>query len=427
MTAHYPSRTTLRGTRCLALRPAGRAGPPARQPALRGRISDPAWVRPSLLALLVATAVLYLWGLGASGWANSFYSAAAQAGSESWKALFFGSSDAANSITVDKPPAALWVMALSVRIFGLSSWSILVPQALMGVAAVGLLYATVRRTVGPGRRPDRRCGAGAHPGRRADVPVQQPRRAAGAADGRRRVLRLVRALETGSTKWLVLAGVLVGFGFLTKMLQALLVVPAFALVYLVAAPNPVRSADRAAAGRRRRAGRLGRLVDRDRRAGAGRRPALHRRLAEQQLLELTLGYNGFGRLTGDETGSVGGGGGNGGGGGARPARLRLFDAEMGGQISWLLPAALILLVAGLWLTRRAARTDRPRAGAGALGRLAAGHRRWCSAYAQGIFHPYYTVALAPAIGARGRDGRRRAVAAPATGSPPPACSPRRRW
>ena len=115
---------------------------------VRGRAEDAAWVRPALIALLALTAVLYLWGLGASGWANSFYSAAAQAGSQSWKAFFFGSSDAANSITVDKPPAALWIMALSVRIFGLSSWSMLVPQALEGVASVGLLYLTVRRTSG---------------------------------------------------------------------------------------------------------------------------------------------------------------------------------------------------------------------------------------------------------------------------------------
>ena len=85
----------------------------------------------------------YLWGLGASGWANSFYSAAVQAGAKSWKAFFFGSSDAANFITVDKPPAALWVMEISARLFGLSAWSILVPQALEGVAAVGLLYAGV--------------------------------------------------------------------------------------------------------------------------------------------------------------------------------------------------------------------------------------------------------------------------------------------
>src|SRR5215470_6425053 len=76
---------------------------------------QPRWARPALLVLLVVTAVLYLWDLGASGWANSFYSAAAQAGSQSWKAFFFASSDAGNSITVDKTPASLWIMALSVR------------------------------------------------------------------------------------------------------------------------------------------------------------------------------------------------------------------------------------------------------------------------------------------------------------------------
>ena len=111
---------------------------------LFGATDDPAWVRPSLLALLLLTGVLYIWGLGQSGWANAFYSAAAQAGSASWKAFFFGSSDAANSITVDKTPASLWAMALSARLFGVNSWSILVPQALMGVASVGLLFGTVR-------------------------------------------------------------------------------------------------------------------------------------------------------------------------------------------------------------------------------------------------------------------------------------------
>lgn len=93
--------------------------------------------------------MLYLYGLSASGYANSFYSAAVQAGSQSWKAFFFGSLDSANAITVDKPPASLWPMALSVRIFGLSSWAILVPEVLMGVATVGVLYAAVRRRFSP--------------------------------------------------------------------------------------------------------------------------------------------------------------------------------------------------------------------------------------------------------------------------------------
>ena len=98
--------------------------------------------------LLAASACAYLWSLSASGHANSFYSAAAQAGSQSWKAWFFGSLDAGNAITVDKPPAALWLMGLSVRLFGLSSWSILVPQALLGVGSVHLVFVTVRRVNG---------------------------------------------------------------------------------------------------------------------------------------------------------------------------------------------------------------------------------------------------------------------------------------
>ena len=114
----------------------------------RGPEGDPTWARPALLGLLAATAVFYLWNLTANGYANSFYSAAVQAGADSWKAFFFGSSDAANSITVDKPPASLWFMALSVRIFGLNSFAILLPEVLMGVATVGVVYATVKRQFG---------------------------------------------------------------------------------------------------------------------------------------------------------------------------------------------------------------------------------------------------------------------------------------
>ncbi len=114
----------------------------------RGPEGDPAWVRRALLGLLAVTAALYLWNLSISGWANSFYSAAVQAGATSWKAFFFGSSDASNFITVDKPPAALWLMDLSARVLGVNSFAILLPQALEGVAAVGVLYAAVRRSSG---------------------------------------------------------------------------------------------------------------------------------------------------------------------------------------------------------------------------------------------------------------------------------------
>ena len=180
----------------------------------------------------MGTAVMYVWGLSASGWANSFYSAAAQAGSQSWKAWFFGASDAAGSITVDKPPASLWIMGLSVRIFGLSSWSILVPQALMGVGSVWLLYATVRRWFSPAAALISGAVLALTPVAVLMFRFNNP--------GALLVLLLIagtycvtRAVEQASPFWLALAGAAVGFGFLTKMLQAFLVLPAFALVYLL--------------------------------------------------------------------------------------------------------------------------------------------------------------------------------------------------
>ena len=157
--------------------PADEAGPTDPWPPAPPNPS-PRWARWALGGLLATTAVLYLWGLSRNGWANSYYSAAAQAAGDSWRAWFFGSLDAANSITVDKAPASLWLMGLSVRLFGLSSWSILVPQALLGVASVGVLHATVRRWFGAPAGLIAGAVAGPHARGHADVPVQQPRRPA---------------------------------------------------------------------------------------------------------------------------------------------------------------------------------------------------------------------------------------------------------
>jgi 4-amino-4-deoxy-L-arabinose transferase-like glycosyltransferase len=360
------------------------------------------WELPALAGLLAATAALYLWGLSASGWANAFYSAAAQAGSVSWKALFYGASDAASSITVDKPPLSLWVMGLSARLFGVNSWSILAPQALMGVASVGVLYAAVRRRAGAGAA----LLAGAA---LATTPVAVLMFRFNNPDALLTLLlvgaayAVVRAQEAASTRWLVLAGTLVGLGFMTKMLQALLVVPGFALVYLLTAPTPVRrrivqllasGAAMLVAG--------GWWVAVVTLVPASARPYIGGSQSNS-VLELALGYNGLGRLTGNETGSVGGGtgggtGGPGGGGWGQTGLTRMFDAEIGGQVAWLIPAALILALAALWFGRRAPRTDPLRAAVGV----------WLSwllvtgltfSLMAGIFHAYYTVALAPAIAA----------------------------
>ena len=183
--------------------------------------------------------MLYLWGLSASGYANSFYSAAAQAGSQSWKAFIFGSLDAGNAITLDKPPASMWLMALSVRIFGLSSWSILVPQALLGVGTVAVLYASVRRT--SGHLPGLIAGA-----LLALTPVAVLMFRFNDPDALLVFLLTaaayctLRATEEANGRWLAGAGALIGLAFLTKMLEAFLVLPAFVLVYLIAAPTSLR-------------------------------------------------------------------------------------------------------------------------------------------------------------------------------------------
>ncbi|NTY59786.1 glycosyltransferase family 39 protein [Mycolicibacterium sphagni] len=363
----------------------------------------PRWVRPALLTLLALTAVLYLWGLGGAGWANDYYAAAVQAGTQSWKALLFGSLDAGNAITVDKPPASLWVMALSGRLFGFGTLSMLVPEALMGVASVALVYGAVRRVSG--------YGAGLLAGAvLALTPVAALMFRFNNPDALLVLLMvvagycLIRALDGKSTRWIALAGVAIGFAFLAKLLQALLVTPALALVVLVAIPGSVwhRLRDLGV-------GLVAVVVS----AGwylvlvslwpSDSRPYIGGS-TNNSLLQLALGYNGLGRVFGGD-GNPGGssdsgeGGGPGGGMfGGSTGITRMFDASMGTEISWLLPAALIGLVAGLWFTRRAPRTDRTRAAlllwGGWLLATAA-----VFSFMKGIMHPYYTIALAPAIAA----------------------------
>ena len=385
-------------TDTLSPRPAPTRGPAAgAMPG--GPEARPLRHRLELAALLLATAGLYLWNLGASGWANAFYSAAAQAGAQDWTAWFFGSSDAANAITVDKPPASLWVMGLSVRIFGLSSWSILVPQALMGVGTVWLVYLAVRRAAAPATADPRlahRAGllAGAvmalTPAAVLMFRFNNPDALlvllmTGAA------YAVLRSIQDARLRWLLFAGALLGFGFLTKQLQVLLVVPGFALAYLLAAPAGVGrrllhllaagAAMAAAAGWWLAAVELIPAADRPYIGGS----------QNNSILELTLGYNGLGRLNGEETGSVGGGGNWG-----TPGLFRLFNSEFGGQIAWLLPAVLLLAAGLLWLGRRAPRTDAVRASVIIWGSWV-GVTGLTFSFMAGIIHPYYMVALAPGI------------------------------
>nr|WP_239652078.1 glycosyltransferase family 39 protein [Mycobacterium sp. UM_NZ2] len=349
----------------------------------------PRWYpRAAVIVLLAATALLYLWNLSVNGWANGFYAAAAQAGAQNPTAFLFGSSDAANSITVDKTPAALWLMSASAWLFGLNPWSLLAPQALEGVAAVGVLYAAVSRVAG--------VPAGLVAGAvLALTPVAALMFRYNNPDALLVLLLVVaaycvqRSLAAGGSWWMSLAGVAVGFAFLAKMLQAFVVLPVFALVYLYAADAPLRTRVRRLLG-----AALAMLVC----AGwylllvelwpESSRPYIGGS-QRNSILELTLGYNGVGRLTGDETGGLGNTNFDVGAG-------RLFGPDMGGQISWLLPAAVVAVAAGFWITRRAARTDPVRAALLLWGGWLVVTGAVFS-FANGIVHSYYTVALAPAI------------------------------
>ncbi|GAA3447862.1 glycosyltransferase family 39 protein [Planomonospora venezuelensis] len=394
------------------------AAPPARAHA-----GAPRWARPGFWAVLALAAVLYTWALGSNGHANDYYAAAILSGTRSWKAFFFGALDAGSFITVDKPPLALWVMGLSARVFGFGTWSMLLPQAAAGVAAVAAVHSAVRRSL-PGTAGHAAALVAAL------VMTLTPITVAINRDNNPDtvlVLLLVlagwlclEAVRDGRTRTLVASAVMVGLAFNTKMLQAYLVVPALALVYLAAAPGTVPR-------------RFGRLLA----AGAALVassgwwmlvvdlwPAADRPYiggsTDNSVWDLVVGYNGLGRIFGG-SGRGGGGGGFGGESGAE----RLFNDVMAGQISWLLPFAVLALVCGLVLaTGRARPVAAPPSAEAPVGapppaREDSGARRdlpgaraalllwggWLAvhyavfSFSSGTFHPYYTTAMAPAVAA----------------------------
>lgn len=375
----------------------------------------PAPTRPSrgerigLAVLLVATAVMYLWNITVNGMGNQFYAGAAQAGSKNWEALLFGSLDSANFITVDKPPVSQWVMGLSGQLFGFSSASMLVPEALMAVATVWLLYAAVTRISGP--RAGLLAGAAL-----ALTPVAALMFRFNNPDAAMVLLMMacayctVRALERGSGKWLAWAGVALGFAFLAKMLEGLMIAPAVGLVYLVTAPTSLRQrllhlTGAAAAF----AVSAGWFVVLTLVWPASSRPYIAGS-TDDNFMNLVLGYNGFARVLGknhqnfgptDPIGNSAGDqlrhlGGFGGMGSQKEGLSRLFAGEFGFEIGWLIPAALLALVLVLIARGRAPRTDPVRAGALLFG-------GWLLidglvlSYMKGMVHPYYCLSLAPAV------------------------------
>jgi 4-amino-4-deoxy-L-arabinose transferase-like glycosyltransferase len=391
-----------------------------------------AWL--GLAGPLVVSAVLNLWNLAQNGYDNLYYSVAVQSMLQSWHNFFFAAYDAGGFISVDKPPVALWIQTLSARLLGFNALGILLPQALAGVASVGLLYYLVRRLFGPLAASVAALALALTPiavaverGNNTDTWLMFTLLLAAWA--------VTRATEAGRFALLALSLALVGVAFNIKMLEAFIVLPAFYLLYLVAAP----------VGWRKRLLHLTLgtvvllgvalswplavdLTPPDQRPWVG--GSQH-----NSVLELALGYNGLSRVTGQGEGIGGGtrppggfrggapggfpnfgnnpgggfpnfgnapGGGPRGGGGlfdaGNPGPLRLFTGALAGQWSWLLPLALFglpLAVAGL-------RRRRPLEGRGQAILLWTG---WLALYgvvfsmAAGIFHPYYLIMLAPAAAA----------------------------
>jgi 4-amino-4-deoxy-L-arabinose transferase-like glycosyltransferase len=348
--------------------------------------------RPELGGLIVLAALLNLWGLGRNGFANDYYSAAVRSMSLSWHNFVFASADPSGVMTVDKPPLALWVQALSVRVFGYHPLSMLVPQALMGIASVVLAYDLVRRRFG-------RTGGFVAGLALALTPITVAISRHNNPDA---LLVLccvaalwctVRALEDGRTRWVVLAGVCVGLGFETKMLVALVVVPGIALAYLLVAPRGrLRALRQLLAG-----GVAMALVGGAWPALMALTPASQRPwisgTSDNSIFSLIFEYNGLGRVDGQAGGPPGAGGGGGAMFGGSTGPLRLLNSALGGQAGWLLGFALVSAI-GLLIATRLRRADARSGWLVAVGGAFATTAVLFS-FASGIFHPYYVSLLAP--------------------------------
>ncbi|MET8101656.1 glycosyltransferase family 39 protein [Streptomyces sp. NPDC005236] len=373
------------------------APPPVPVPAGSAETAPaaPRWSLPALLAILALAAVLYSWNLSASS-LNSFYSAAVLSGTQSWKAWFFGSLDAGNFITVDKPPFALMIMSLSCRVLGFGTWQMMAPMVAAALGTIWILHASVKRYFGHAAAAVAALVLALTP---ITVAINRDNNpdttlvllmVAGAALG-------LRATRDGRLLPLLGSAVCFGLAFNTKMLQAYIALPAVFAVYVYASRLPwarkVRDLLLATVALAVASFWWAAAVSL---VPAGERPYIGGS-TDGSAWDLIMGYNGLGRVLGGE--GNGGGGGGGGGTFAGTAGLgRMFNDILGGQISWLLPFAGIALVGGLVLCGRAPRTDPTRAALLLWGGWTVLHYLTFS-MAEGTMHPYYTTALAPGIAA----------------------------
>ncbi|HWE59233.1 MAG TPA: glycosyltransferase family 39 protein [Solirubrobacteraceae bacterium] len=351
-------------------------------------------LRPELVVLLAVAAFLNLWDLSRNGWANGYYAAAVRSMISSWHNFLYGSFDPSGVMTVDKPPLAFWVQALSAKLFGFNSWSVLVPEALMGVVTVALTYDLVSRRFG-------RVGGFVAGLTLAITPITVAMSRHNNPDAAvilccvAALWFAVRAFEDGRTKWILWCGVMLGLGFEAKMSTALLVVPGITVAWLWASPNSVcKSVRQLLAGGAAMVAVGGAWPLLVALTPAADRPWIAG-TADNSIWSLITNYNGVGRIAGQSGGPAGTGGFGGGGStfGGSSVVLRLLNSALGGQAGWLLGFALVSGI-GVLAATRLRRRDPDTGWILAVGGAALTSAAVFS-IAQGIFHPYYVSLLAP--------------------------------
>src|SRR5437660_2573191 len=403
----------------------------------------PIWRRLALAVVMLISIFMNFYQLGQNGFGNLYYASAIRSMLDSWHNFFFVSFDPGGFVSIDKPPLGFWLQAASAKIFGFTPFSIFLPQALAGVLSVLLLYHLVRRHFG--------VVAGLLAALALAIsPISVITNRNNTIDSTLVLVMLLgawavlRAAESGKLRWLLLCALFVGLGFNIKMLEAYLVVPAYGLLYLLAAPRRlrVRIAHLALAALLMLTISLSWAVAVDL-TPASSRPYVGSSQNNSEI-SLALGYNGIQRLIGQfgfggsnagsstngntirqfqppstsngtSTGNFpqpgaggtgqppqGVGGSNGGGGGSsgmfntgNPGLLRLFNEPLGGQIVWLLPMALLGMLALAWQRRPRLQEDRQQKSLVLWG-------VWLLTMAvffsiAGFFHQYYLSTFAPAI------------------------------
>lgn len=374
-------------------------------PATGGGSRGHGW---ALAGICVLAGLLYVWDIGSSDYGNAYYTSAAKSMTHSLTNFLFGAFDPYGLVSTDKPPMSMWPQAISVAFFGFHSWSVLLPQVVEGVLAVFLLHRTVRLWAGENvallaalifaLTP---ISVAIYRDNNTDSLLVLLLVAAAYA-----LTRSVLADGRSRSRWLYLCAFLVGCGFITKWMQAWIIVPGLALAYWVGSRGTARRrlADLLKAGVVFAVSSFWWPVLHD--VWPGDKPFVAAS-SDGSALQVIFGYNGFGKIFdfGQRySGSginvpldlVGMGGGN-------PDVARMFAPEVGGQISWLLPLSLLVLVVvgateyrRLWFEMPGDPEQRT------------GWVLWGSwlvvtglvfSFVQGIWHPYYTTMLAPAIAA----------------------------